>query len=464
MSIKQKNGEASTIILVSIVQFITPFMASGVSVALPTIGRHFSASAFQLGLAEMIYILGVSIFLLAAGQLADIFGRKKIFLMGICGFIISTFAITATRSMGQFLLVRFVQGLSVSFIATTTFAILSSVVPRERRGKSMGIVLAFVYAGLSAGPALGGFIVFQFNWHWLFVFAGLLASLALLLCLKTLKGEWWGSPEQKFDYRGCAVYMLSLSFLVVGVAGHTMVGGYAAALVVAGIVGLSFFFWLETRVKSPMLDVRMIFANRVLFFTVLAALINYGASFAIIFFFSLYLQSVKGLLPQVAGSVLILQTLVQCILSPLSGKLADKIYPGKIATLGMFVGTIGLGMASLIEQESSVAMVALVFVVVGVGFGLFASPNMTIIMNSVPQEAYGQASSLTATVRTLGMLTSMAIASLLVSHFMGDTPINKESIPLFMKSLQGAMLTFTLMSLVGVFLSLGRAKAPTNEP
>ncbi|CAG36592.1 MFS transporter [Desulfotalea psychrophila] len=462
MSSREEN-EFSTVLLVCIVQFITPFMASGVGVALPTIGRYFSASAFQLGLAEMVYILGLSTFLLAAGQISDILGRKKIFLTGICGFILCTFALTATRSMEQFLVIRFFQGVSVSLITTTTFAILTSVVPAERRGRSMGIIISSIYAGLSAGPALGGVIVSHFNWQWLFVFTGLLASLALFLCLKSLKGEWWGSPNQRFDYRGSTVYMISLASLIIGVVGQEMVGGYALYLGTAGIAGLCFFGWLETRVKSPMLNVRMILGNRVLFFTVLTTLINYGASFGIIFFFSLYLQSVKGLSPQVAGSLLILQTLVQCILAPLSGKLADKIFPGKIATLGMIVVTIGLGLATLIDRESSIAMVAVIFAIMGVGFGLFSSPNMTVIMNSVPREAYGQASSLTATVRTLGMLSSMAISSLLLAHFMGHTPITEENIPLFMKSLQNGMLIFTGMGVLGIFLSLGRAKPLANR-
>jgi MFS family permease len=187
-------------------------------------------------------------------------------------------------------------------------------------------------------------------------------------------------------------------------------------------------------------------------------MLNYAASFGIIFFFSLYLQSVKGLSPQNAGMLLMIQTLVQCVLSPGAGKLADRIYPGKLATLGMALCAISLFIATRIEADSSFPMIVLVFIIMGLGFALFSSPNTTLIMNSVPKELYGMASSLTAIMRNLGMLISMAISAYLVERFMGHAPLTAKTAGAFMTSMQWGMAFFAGISCIGVICSAGRFK------
>ncbi|MBF0200307.1 MAG: MFS transporter, partial [Desulfamplus sp.] len=317
-----------TTTVVCIVQFIAPFMMSGVGVALPTIGRHFSASAFQLGLAEMLYMLGVTLLLMPAGQAADIIGRKRIFHTGLSGFVITTLLLGMSGSMEIFLILRFFQGLSVSLIATTSFAILSSVVPPEKRGRSMGIIVAAVYAGLSAGPALGGIIVSYAGWRTLFAVTGTAALAALVLSMAKLKGEWRGEEGQRIDCQGSIIYMISLGLLIAGITGADIFP-QAPYMTMAGAVGVVFFIGFELTVPFPLLNVKMIVKNRIVGFTFLATFINYAASFGVIFFFSLYLQGVRGFSPKTAGMLLIIQTLVQCILSPVAGRLADRIYPGR---------------------------------------------------------------------------------------------------------------------------------------
>ncbi len=463
MHANKEISESMTTIVVCIVQFITPFMMSGVGVALPTIGRHFSASAFELGLAEMMYMLGVALFLMPAGQAADIMGRKKVFLTGLSGFIITTFLLAITASMDIFLAIRFLQGFSVSLITSTSFAILSSVVPPQRRGRSIGIIVASVYAGLSAGPGLGGVVVFYMGWRALFILTGIAALFALGLSVTHLKGEWRGSPDQKVDYIGTLLYMVSLGCLIAGITGAEIIS-QSFFLSTAGVSGLIIFLGVESKVPFPIFDIKMIMKNRVLGFTVMATLINYAANFSIIFFFSLYLQGIKGFSAKTAGMVLIVQTLVQCFISPAAGRLADKVYPGRIATIGMLICTLGLFAATGMDKETSILMIFLIFILLGTGFGLFSSPNMTVIMNSVPKNAYGQASSLAATMRTLGMLTSMTISAMLVAHYMGDRPVNASTAPLFLESLQKAMLIFTGMSLAGVACSMGRLTPSKKQP
>ncbi|MBF0200308.1 MAG: MFS transporter, partial [Desulfamplus sp.] len=169
-----------------------------------------------------------------------------------------------------------------------------------------------------------------------------------------------------------------------------------------------------------------------------------------------YLQGVRGFSPKTAGMLLIIQTLVQCILSPVAGRLADRIYPGRIATFGMAICTAGLICATSVNEATSIPFIIMIFILMGIGYGLFSSPNITVIMNSMPVNAYGQASSLAATMRTLGMLTSMTISSVLIVHHMGHQSVGTETAWLFVQSMQSAMMLFAVMGFVGVMFSMGR--------
>lgn len=158
-----------------------------------------------------------------------------------------------------------------------------------------------------------------------------------------------------------------------------------------------------------------------------------------------------------------LQTIVQCLLSPGAGKLADRIYPGKLATFGMALCALSLFMAGQIDIGSSLLFVVAIFLVMGLGFAMFSTPNTTLIMNSVPKELYGMASSLTAIARSLGMLTSMGISTYLIEHFMGHTSINPETQQAFMNSMHWGMIVFAVISCVGIFCSLGRIRKAKDK-
>lgn len=463
MEVRQPQKYGIIVLIICLVQFITPFMAAGVNVALPTIGNHFQASTFQLSLAAMLYILGLGCFLLPAGQLADIYGRKRIFFIGISAFILTSTIIVFSPNINFFLGMRLLQGMSTALITTASFAILSSVVPPQYRGKSMGMVIASVYAGLSAGPALGGLLVSHINWQSLFIFSAAFAVVSLFLSVIGLKEEWWGNRSQRFDFAGSLLFTLAIFCLIVGITGKELVGSWSALLIWSGVIGILFFFVLERRVSSPVLPVNFLLSNSTLSLSAVAAMLNYAASFGIIFFFSLYLQSVKGLSPQNAGLLLMIQTLVQCVLSPGAGKLADRIYPGKIATIGMSFCAMALFLATRITPESSLLFIVTIFSVMGFGFALFSSPNTTLIMNSVPKELYGMASSLTAIMRNLGMLISMAISTFLVERFMGHAPLTAQTSGTFMISMQWGMAFFAGISCLGVLCSAGRFRERTKR-
>ena len=445
--------------VVAAVQFLTPFMMSAVGVALPAIGREFSAGAFQLGLVEMAYILSGGLLMLPAGRFADINGRKKIFVSGLALFIVATFCIALAPTIEILTLLRLFQGAGSALIATTSIAIISSVVPPNIRGKAMGIIAASVYLGLSASPTLTGFIIEYGNWRWIFWGALPVEIAAFYLTLTYLKGEWYGAKEERFDWIGSLIYMAAICTAMIGVT-HLNDSGLFVVLFTIGLIGFVIFFIWESRAKSPILNVPLLKSNLTFSLSTLCMLINYAASFGVTFYFSLYLQQIKGVSPQYAGMILVIQPFLMAVLSPVAGILADKVHPGKLTTLGMMLCTFALGICATITADTSIETLMLILVILGFGFAFFSSPNLTTVMNSVEPKHYGIAASLSATMRTLGMLTAMASISFMLSLFMNGASASAAP-DAYMSSMQTGFTIFTVISLIGVFCSIASARAQT---
>jgi EmrB/QacA subfamily drug resistance transporter len=450
-------SSAATLFVVSAVQFLTPFMLSAVGVALPVIGREFSASAVQLGLVETVYIFAFSLFLIPAGRLGDIYGRKRIFTIGIVVFTAGTVLISLAFSIESFIVFRFFQGGGGAMISGTSVAILSSVFPAARRGRAMGVIVGCIYLGLSLGPVISGVMVTHLGWRWIFYLGVLVELSCLLLTVLKLKGEWADARGERFDFVGTLLFVISLFSLIYGTLNQKE-GSIYLALIAAGALGLLIFLAFEYRCSSPILDVGLVFRNRVFAFSNLATLINYSASYGIAFFFSLYLQVVRGYSPEGAGFILIIQPVVQTALSPVFGRLADRVSPSGLATAGMALCALSLGLASQFNAGTPMRVVMGMLALMGVGFSIFSSPNTTTVMGSVPPKSYGIASSFLATMRTMGMLCSMTIITMVFSQIMGDHPVGPETQSSFLASMHLCMIIFCLLCTAGVFCSMVRVK------
>ncbi|MGA8181894.1 MAG: MFS transporter [Desulfobacterales bacterium] len=461
LSSKDPSGDAvsssATLFVVSAVQFLTPFMLSAVGVALPAIGREFSASAVQLGLVETVYIFAFSLFLIPAGRLGDIHGRKRIFTIGIVVFTAGTVLISLAFSIKSFIVFRFFQGCGGAMISGTSVAILSSVFPAARRGRAMGVIVGCIYLGLSLGPVLSGFMVTHLGWRWIFYLGVLVELLCLLLTVFKLKGEWADARGERFDFLGTLLFVVSLFCLIYGTLNQKE-GGIYVVLIASGALGLLIFLVFEYRCASPILDVGLVIRNRVFAFSNLATLINYAASYGIAFFFSLYLQVVRGYTPEGAGLILIIQPVFQTALSPVFGRLADRVSPAGLATSGMAVCTLSLGLASRFHAGTPMNVVMGMLALMGVGFSLFSSPNTITVMGSVPPKSYGIASSFLATMRTMGMLCSMTIITMVFNQIMGDNPVSSKTQLSFLASMHRCMMIFCLLCVAGVFCSMVRLK------
>ncbi len=445
-----------TLLVTTIASFLVPYMGSSVNIALPSIGREFSMNAISLSWVAASFILAAAASLLPLGRVADLYGRKRIFVWGILLYVFSSFLSGVSPSAGALISSRVLQGVGGAMIFSTSIAILTSVFPAGERGRVLGINVASVYLGLSLGPFLGGFLTQHFGWRGIFLANVPLGLIIISLVSLKLKGEWAEARQEKFDVAGSVVYSLALVAIMYGLSLLPRPSG--AWIILMGALGLLAFLKWEGKVEHPILDLNLFRRSAVFTFSNLAALINYSATFAVGFLLSLYLQYVKGLGPQHAGLVLIFQPLTQAIFSPLAGRLSDRIEPRIVASLGMLLTAGGLILFTLLTADTRMGFIIFTQILLGLGFAFFSSPNTNAIMSSVDQRRYGVASAVLGTMRLTGQMLSMGIAMIIFAGKMGEAPLASGNSLLFLGSAREAFLIFACLCLAGTFASLARGR------
>lgn len=456
-----KIEKRTALFVATFAAFLTPFMGSAINVALPSIGKDLNADAIMINWITSSYILATAIFLLPFGRFGDIAGRKKIFIYGILFFTIASVGCGISINTGMLITFRVLQGISSAMIFGTGMAILTSVFPPGERGKALGINVASVYTGLSAGPTIGGLLTQYFTWRSIFVFIVPLGIITLLLTKIKLKGEWSDAKGEKFDLPGMFLYAIGLSSIMYGLSEFPALSGYL--FIASGLLMILLFILWELRSREPLFEMRLLRKNRVFAFSNLAALIHYSATFGVGFMLSLYLQFIKGLQPREAGFILVAQPLVMAAFSPVTGKLSDKIQPRILASSGMIASAIGLFLLTFINKSTSVTILLLILVLLGTGYALFSSPNTNAIMSSVERKYYGIASGSTGTMRMVGQMLSMGIVLGLFSMFLGKVEINPEHFEGFMKAMKISFTIFAFLCIGGVFASMARGRMKNKE-
>lgn len=450
-----------TLLAATTAAFLTPFMGSAINLAIPSIGREFNANAYLLSWVATSYILASAAFLVPVGRLADIAGRKKIFISGVASFSLCSALCGLAWSIESLIVFRVLQGIASSMIFGTGMAILTSVFPPQERGKVLGINVATVYVGLSLGPVLGGTMNHYLGWQSIFYFSALLALFAVLVALFKLKGEWIGVKE-KFDLIGAVLYSTGLVAFMYGVS-SIATSTWAKYLLVFGLAVLLLFIKYETGVKQPVLNLKLFTGNTAFAFSNLAALINYSATFAVGFLLSLYFQVVLGYNSQAAGFILLSQPVIMALLSPFAGMLSDRMEPRIISSLGMTLTTIGLFIFCFISPHMPLWLVISNLALLGVGFALFSSPNSNAVMSSVEKKLYGVASSTLGTMRLTGQAISMAIVTLILAFHLGNAELSKANAGMFIVSARTSFLIFTVLCFGGIFASLARGNVITRS-
>lgn len=449
----QENNQKCVLLtfIICLASSLVPLMSSALNLALPNINHDLKLDALSSGWIQTIYLLSTAIFQIPCARLADIIGRKKVFITGVSLFFITTILCGFSTSGTSLIIYRFLMGIGSAMMFGTSIAILIAHVPAEKRGKVLGINTAVVYFSLATGPLLGGLLTEHIGWHSIFFVASLVSLFVIVGAFVYIREDWKSEQGQTFDYPGALLYAAGLSVLIYGFSQLPHWLGFV--LIASGTLLLLFFALFEKKQSQPVFNIRLFLSNKVFRMSLLSALINYSATFAISFMLSLYLQYIRQLSPREAGFILIIQSVVQAVVSLKAGSLSDRKSPTLLATVGMgliFTGLIGL---CFLAETTSFIFIACILVLLGVGFGLFSSPNMNIIMSSVDKQYYGLASATTGTMRLTGQAFSMGIAMMALSLSVGSVELSHKVHSGLMKAIRITFIACTVLCLLGVYTS-----------
>jgi EmrB/QacA subfamily drug resistance transporter len=457
---KDATIKKATLLVVTMTSFMTPFMSSSVTVALPALGKEFLMNAILLSWVATSNLLAAAVFLVPFGKIADIYGRKKIFFYGISIFTLSSLLSGLAANSFWLILFRIIQGIGASMTFGIGVALITSVYNAEERGKALGINAAAVYSGLSLGPFLGGFLTDHFGWRSVF-FANIPLGLIIITTIAIkLKQEWIATPNQQIDSLGFIIYAATLISIIYGFSSITKPIGLSFTLF--GILCLFIFIKWEMHTKHPLLDIKLFKESKAFAYSNLAALINYSATFTVSFLLSLYIQFIKKLSPSDTGIILLVQPATMALLSPFSGWLSDKIEPRIVSSIGMALSAVSLFEFALLNSTTSINTIILNLFILGVGLALFASPNTNAVMSSVKQIYYGVASGMLGTMRVIGQNLSMTITMLILSIYLGSEKIHPHNYSKFITSTKVSFLIFGLLCIPGFIASLTRGNVRKN--
>lgn len=422
-------------------QFGGPFMFAGVAVALPTLGRDLGAGATSLGLMETLFLAGSAGLLLPMGRLADASDKKTLYKIGLLLFCVTSVVIGVISWIPGILFVRFLQGVVSAIAAATGPAILAEIVPPERRGRAFGASIGAVYVGLSLGPVVAGFLVEAWGWRAVF-----LVGAAVIFCgfalVQTLMPSSWKRPEPGSVHVPSALLILTSVLLLVAGSVTLRQGllGYAAFLL--GLACAVAFVVLQRRLPRPLLDVRALVKNHVLSGALAVQLLLYMNTFCAVFLLSLYMQVSLEHSATTSGRILAIGSVLMALLAPIAGRLSDRYHPGTIGSVGVAFVLASALVATSFREDTSLLLIAVMLGLQGIGYALFSSPNMTLIMGSVPRERTSMASALGAKSRSLGMVAGMLVTAVLLSLSFGDAPVGQHP----MRLLTTVTTAFTILA------------------
>ena len=393
--------------------------ASIVLIALPTIGRDLpNTSPFDLIWVLVGYQLVISAVLVNFGRLADMLGRARLFTLGFAIFTVASGFCSLSQSGTQLVVFRMVQGLGAALLFSNSTAILTDAFPFEERGRALGTNAVAVSVGSVMGLVLGGFLTAVAGWRSIFWVNVPIGVAATAWSYYRLKEQSTRRKGQKLDIPGNIAFAAGVFILLSGISLYavTSVGdSVAGGLVVGGVAILALFFYVETKVKDPMLKLSL-FRNRLFAAGTVAIFLNSLARGAVLLVLVFYLQGPNmGLGPFAAGVFLLPNTAMISLAGPVGGYLSDKKGPRLVATVGLVITATGLLLLSRLPASVDFWGLAIPLAITGIGMGTFAPPNRASVMSAVPPEDRGLAAGISTTLINFGNSLSRSIAFVILA-------------------------------------------------
>lgn len=472
----------AVLILAASSGFLTTLDSSIVNIGLPAISNTFRVGVS--GEIEWIiigYLVVIAAVLLTFGRLADLIGRKPIFLAGLIVFITGSALCGMAPSLLVLILARIFQGVGGAMIFAVNIAMITSTFPNSERGLALGLNAVVVSLGVSTGPTIGGLITQYLTWRWIFyvnVPLGLLVLVAAFYVYREIQPA--RGQSSRFDPVGATLLAIGLSTLTLGLSFGQEWGWLSVGLIVTlsiSVVALGLAIYVEGRIAHPILDLRLL-RNRTFAFANITFMLCMMALFAPGFLMPFYFEQLRHFTTEQTGLMLTPLPLMMAILAPLSGTLADRIGSRWLSPIGLAIACLGLFLLSDISAQSSLWDIIWRLLVIGIGQGIFQSPNTRTMMGAAPRSAQGEASGLLATGRVIGQALSVAMMGTIFTSLGGSVAGNlladhthqfsSEKLAalqqMFMNGFHAALMGCAAFAALGILTAMARGKGTAAEP
>lgn len=473
MSAQTNKWQALGVVGVGI--FIMAMNASMMNIAVPFIGAYFHSSMALVEWVLMSFLLVISTLLLTFGRLGDMFGFRKMYILGAVIFTVGTVLCGLASSIYLLIAFRVVQGIGAGMTMAVGPALITAVFPPTERGKALGLLGIFTAGALGFGPTLGGLLLKYADWRFLFYCSVPLGFIIILWAHLVL--EPTPRREQSFDLPGAVTVFFALGSLLLALS-HGEEWGWTSGpilgLMCTAAVAFALFMWRELTCTAPMMELRF-FKNRLFSAATTSALLNFMVQYMVVFLLPFYFKDVLMLDAARAGLLLSSFPLVILVVGPLSGTLSDRIGSRGLSSFGMAVSAVSLLLLSRLTPQSHWTEIVWPLVLLGFGNGIFQSPNSSALMGSVPRTHLGIAAGILSTARNTGMVMGVAFAGVVFNHrlpaataALAVTGVDQGQLAglSFTTALHDTLLVGAAVAVAGMITSLVRGPriAPVGSP
>jgi EmrB/QacA subfamily drug resistance transporter len=430
-----------TLVAVAFGLFMIMLDNTVVNVALPSIQRDLKVSVSSLEWVVNAYFLTFAVLMLSGGKLADLIGRRRIFILGLVIFTLSSLACGLATNGETLIAARAVQGVGAALMSPATLSIIAATFPPRERGTAMGIWVGVSAVALALGPITGGLLAEHADWSWIFFINVPIGALAILAARVVIRETKDTSLEQRLDLPGLAssgAGLLALTYALIEANAKGWSSAEILSLFGVAVVGFAAFIALERRQRAPMLDLSL-FRNPTFTGANLTMLLVALSMFGVFFFVSLFVQNILGYSPVEAGASFLPMTLCIIFFAPVAGKLSDRIGSRWLMSGGMTLVAVSLVLFSLLDETSSFWNLFPALLVGGAGMAMAMTPTTSAAMSSVPVDKAGVGSGVLNSSRQVGGSLGIAIMGAILGSYIHVGPTNPDFPGQFVDGFQAAL-------------------------
>jgi EmrB/QacA subfamily drug resistance transporter len=438
----EKNRKWWTLAAVAFGLFMIMLDNTVVNVALPSIERDLHVSISSLEWIVTAYALTFAALLITGGKLGDLFGRRRIFVIGIAIFTLSSLACGLAPTAEFLIGARAVQGVGAALMNPASLSIITATFPPRERGQAIGIWAGVSAMALAIGPLVGGLIVDNINWNWIFFINVPVGIAGIIVSQLVIRESRDTSHEQSVDLPGLitsSAGLFALTYALIEGNGHGWTSLEILGLFAAAAVLLVAFVVLEHRQRLPMLDLSLFRIGSFAGSNLVAMLVSLGM-FGVFFFVSLYIQNILGWTPTQAGASFLPMTILIILVAPAAGKMSDRVGSRWLMGGGMTLVSISLLLYQRVGLHSTFWTLLPAMLLGGVGMALTMSPMTAAAMSSVPVDKAGVGSGVLNSFRQLGGSLGIALMGAILASYVTAPPRSPEGAQQFVDGLHAALL------------------------